>query len=243
MELRIDELAQRVGMTGRAIRQWQTDGLVPAPELRGRVGIYTDRHVMTIKRIQQLREQGLQLDFIRRVIDNPSGHDAGDIRQVVAGTLTPFHSLGKVTIDRADFDRDFGVATFDVLAGAGLATGDGASVTLDSALVTLLTQAAEAGLPSIAFARIVGQSQPHVRAVAESMMEMALDQVWRPFVGAGLPGTGWQDLAGSIDGLRDLAVNAQMIMFRRTLDEVLGAAIVRETKSLNAQLDPLHVDI
>ena len=38
----IDELARRVDMTARNIREWQTNGLLPPPERRGRVGIYTD---------------------------------------------------------------------------------------------------------------------------------------------------------------------------------------------------------
>lgn len=39
MDLTIDQLAQRVAMTARNIREWQTLGLVPPPEKRGRVGI------------------------------------------------------------------------------------------------------------------------------------------------------------------------------------------------------------
>ena len=40
----IDELARRVDMTARNIREWQTNGLLQPPERRGRVGIYTDDH-------------------------------------------------------------------------------------------------------------------------------------------------------------------------------------------------------
>ena len=69
MDVTIDELARRVGMTARNIREWQTNGLLPPPERRGRVGIYTDDHMSRIERIKSLRAQGFPLDVIRRMFD------------------------------------------------------------------------------------------------------------------------------------------------------------------------------
>ena len=75
MDMTIDELARRVDMTARNIREWQTNGLLPPPQRRGRIGIYTDDHISRIERIKSLRAQGFPLDIIRRILDR-SGESA-----------------------------------------------------------------------------------------------------------------------------------------------------------------------
>ena len=64
MEITIDQLAQRVSMSSRNIREWQRQGLLPPPTRRGRVGIYSDEHVARIRRVQQLHADGFPLDLI-----------------------------------------------------------------------------------------------------------------------------------------------------------------------------------
>ena len=88
MELTIDELAQRSGMTGRNIRQWQTYGLLPPPERRGRVGIYTEDHLARINRIKELRATGFHwISFDVCLKARASTH-----KQICA-TWRPAHSL------------------------------------------------------------------------------------------------------------------------------------------------------
>src|SRR3954451_15459420 len=67
--LTIDELAQRVGMTVRNLREWKTLGLLPPAELRGRVGYYDPSVVERIEGIQRLQAQGFALDLIRRLME------------------------------------------------------------------------------------------------------------------------------------------------------------------------------
>ena len=71
MDMTIDELARRVDMTARNIREWQSMGVLPPPERRGRVGIYTDDHMARIERIKSLRAEGFPLDVIRRMLGTP----------------------------------------------------------------------------------------------------------------------------------------------------------------------------
>lgn len=65
MRLRIDELAQKVGVTSRNIRAYQAQGLLPPPELEGRTGWYTQEHVDRIELIGDLQERGFSLAAIR----------------------------------------------------------------------------------------------------------------------------------------------------------------------------------
>jgi DNA-binding transcriptional MerR regulator len=107
MEMTIDELAQRVSMTSRNIREWQRQGLLPPPARRGRVGIYSDEHVARIKRVQQLHSEGFPLDLIRRMIDTGTGSES-DIRHLAAEVLAPFSTAGPTTVSRAELDNRLG---------------------------------------------------------------------------------------------------------------------------------------
>jgi DNA-binding transcriptional MerR regulator len=93
--LTVDELAARVGMTVRNLREWKTLGLLPAAELRGRVGYYDEAVVARVERIKQLHAEGFTLELISRML--AAGGDAGDevvqlaaaLRAPVVNTSTP----------------------------------------------------------------------------------------------------------------------------------------------------------
>lgn len=69
MEMRIDELAQRAGVPTRTIRYYTQQGLLPSPELKGRVGYYNGRHLDRLRLIKELQEKRyLPLSVIRSVI-------------------------------------------------------------------------------------------------------------------------------------------------------------------------------
>ena len=60
-QLTIDQLAQRTRLTVRNIRAYQSRGLVPPPELRGRTGYYGEEHIARIKLIRELQSEGFNL--------------------------------------------------------------------------------------------------------------------------------------------------------------------------------------
>jgi DNA-binding transcriptional MerR regulator len=93
MELTIDQLAQRVGMSTRNIREWQRLGLVAPPERRGRVGIYGQEHVTRIERVRKLHAEGLPLDLIRRLGERRAGSEDG-IRHLADEVLRPLSESG-----------------------------------------------------------------------------------------------------------------------------------------------------
>jgi DNA-binding transcriptional MerR regulator len=90
-ELTIDELAARVGMTVRNLREWRTLGLLPRAELRGRVGYYAPEVVDRLMRIKQLHAEGFTLELISRMLT--AGGDAGDEVMRLAATLRAPFSL------------------------------------------------------------------------------------------------------------------------------------------------------
>ena len=81
----IDELAERVGMTVRNLREWRTLGLLPRADMRGRVGYYSPAVVERVERIQKLHSEGFTLELIARMLD--AGGDAADEVMRLAATL------------------------------------------------------------------------------------------------------------------------------------------------------------
>lgn len=79
-EFTIDDLARTAGTTVRNVRAYQDRGLIPPPERRGRVGIYTDVHLHRLKLIGQLLERGYTLGNILELMTAAEqGHDLNSL--------------------------------------------------------------------------------------------------------------------------------------------------------------------
>jgi DNA-binding transcriptional MerR regulator len=85
VELSADELAGRANLPVRTIREYQTMGLLPPPERRGRVGVYGASHLIRLELIGRLRARGYALAGIRDLLE--SWRDGGDLGEVLG--LTP----------------------------------------------------------------------------------------------------------------------------------------------------------
>jgi DNA-binding transcriptional MerR regulator len=68
LELTVDELARRVDLPVRTIREYQTMGLLPPPRKRGRVGIYGASHLTWLQLIARLQHRGYSLAGIRDLL-------------------------------------------------------------------------------------------------------------------------------------------------------------------------------
>jgi len=66
--LTIDDLARRVQLPVRTIREYHTMRLLPPPERRGRLGLYGDRHVQRLRLITRLQRRGYSLAGIRDLL-------------------------------------------------------------------------------------------------------------------------------------------------------------------------------
>ena len=76
MEYRVEELARRADLRVDTVRYYQSKGLLAAPRREGRVAWYDDAHLERLQRIRALRDDGLSLEWIRRVLDRDT--DAAD---------------------------------------------------------------------------------------------------------------------------------------------------------------------
>lgn len=66
--LRIDDLAQRAGLTVDTIRYYQREGLLPPAERCGRTNVYGPDHLETLERIKALQARRFSLAAIRALL-------------------------------------------------------------------------------------------------------------------------------------------------------------------------------
>lgn len=72
----VTELAERVGMTARNIRAYQSRGLLDPPAIKGRIAYYTGSHAARLELIGSLQREGFTLAAIKRLIETPGSYSA-----------------------------------------------------------------------------------------------------------------------------------------------------------------------
>lgn len=85
----ITELADRVGMTPRNIRSYQSRGLLFGPEIRGRIARYTSAHAARLELIASLQREGFTLAAVKSLLENPTSYSA-----IVSERRRRFHEGG-----------------------------------------------------------------------------------------------------------------------------------------------------
>ncbi|MEU7219802.1 MerR family transcriptional regulator [Nocardia iowensis] len=85
-EYTIDELARVAETTVRSVRVYHERGLLPSPEVRGRIGYYGADHLHRLQTISRLLSRGMQLNGIRELLD---AWDRGDGLATVLGVPEP----------------------------------------------------------------------------------------------------------------------------------------------------------
>src|SRR5215213_11364406 len=79
-DLTIDDLAREIGMSVRNVRSHQGRGLLPPPEVRGRIGYYGPEHVSRLRLIQELQAEGMKLEGIKRLLKVSADQGDGLLR-------------------------------------------------------------------------------------------------------------------------------------------------------------------
>ena len=69
MEYRVEQLARAAGVSVDTVRFYQSRGLLPSPQRRGRAAFYSQQHLDRLRRIRRLNRRGLTLEAVGRVLD------------------------------------------------------------------------------------------------------------------------------------------------------------------------------
>jgi DNA-binding transcriptional MerR regulator len=230
----IDELGRRVGMTVRNIREWQTMGVLPPPERRGRVGIYTDDHLAHIERIKVLRAQGFPLDVIRRMLDR-SADSAPDVRRLASSVFDPANPTTTMELKRADLADRLGRNAERQLSACGLVqvVDQDLVVITDMSTFDYVEKLVAIGLPLTKVAKVLTEMADHHAASVQALVGLYREEVWKPFVKSGLPTGQWHAIADKTSQLRPLAIGLGIQAFRRAIDEVVGKVAAEEAAKLD----------
>jgi DNA-binding transcriptional MerR regulator len=208
-ELTIDELARTVGMTVRNVRSHQTRGLVPGPEMRGRVGYYGDEHVDRLLLIKELQDEGLPLRLVERLLTRRA--DTADriltLRRTVLATLEPPIAAQATIEELSARFGEFDEAAFQgaVALGAISPRVDGTLAIPNPGLLDTAEAVTDHGIPLGAALRVAQQVQDACRDAARTFVDLVRDEVWEPFDAAGRPDEQWPQITATIQQIRPLA--------------------------------------
>jgi DNA-binding transcriptional MerR regulator len=230
----IDELARRVHMTARNIREWQTMGVLPPPERCGRIGIYSADHMTRIERIKSLRAEGFPLDVIRRVLDR-SAESAPDVRRLAAEVFDPANLTTSMELKRQDLAERLGSDAERHLSACGLIAvlDEDLVVITDTSTFDCVEKLAAIGLPLDKVAETLTQMAHHHLASVQALVGLYRETIWEPFVESGLPTEQWHTIADKTSQLRPLAIGLGIQAFRRAIDEVVGKVAAEEAAKLD----------
>jgi DNA-binding transcriptional MerR regulator len=240
-ELTIDELAARVGMTVRNVRAYQSRGLIPPPELRGRTGYYGEDHVQRLELIRDLQAEGFNLEAIRRILDRAPGGSVGEVLDFTRAVAAPFGDERPQVVDAGLFVERWGdqvtpgVARRAESLGLLRDLGEGRYELLSPRLQEAAAELEQLGVPLESALDVTATMRKHSEAVARAYVRLFLDHVWRPFEQAGEPTEDWPRVRDALERLRPLAGEALMAMFGLVMTEAVELALERELARIGEQ--------
>ncbi len=236
--LTVEQLAYETGMSVRNIRNHQSRGLLPPPEVRARVGYYGPEHVARLRLIQEMQSEGFKLSAISRLIGE-HGADADRFVGLRQAVTAPFATEAPEVYSREELVEKFGADDDKLLEKAqklGLLVDLGEE--RFEAPSPALLRAAEAvlgmGIELPAALAVIEKLERNAQSSARTFVNLFVDELWKPFDEAGRPEEGWDELIEAIGRLRPLAFDALNATFRLTLtteiEKAFGEVLERRQK-------------
>jgi len=227
-DLTVEQLAYETGMSVRNIRNHQSRGLLPPPEVRARVGYYGPEHVARLRLIQEMQSEGFKLSAISRLIGE-HGADADRFVGLRQAVTAPFDDEAPEVMTREELGERFGGDDPKVLAkalklGLLIDLGDERYEAPSPTLLRAAEEVTAMGIPLAASLATIERLHRASRSSARAFVSLFLDQLWKPFDEAGRPDDDWPKMIAAIERLRPIAVDAMVATFRLTLTEEVDKA-------------------
>jgi len=225
--LTIDQLAARTGMSVRTIRFYAGRGLLPAPQLRGRTGLYGPTHVARLELVSELSALGFTLAAIEAQLGRLPPTVGAEELTLQRALLTPWVPEQIEDVDAAELQRragrPLGVADLDTLEGLGVIhqLPDGrvrlhGPASLGEGLAVL-----ESDLPPEMWKRAHAIIERHTTALAEDLMAMFQEEVLQPYRDRGRPAAERSRLAAALSHLKPITVRGVMTAFGRAVNRTI----------------------
>ncbi len=231
--LTIDELAQTAGLTVRNVRSYQSRGLIPPPEVEGRVGYYGPEHMAQLALIREMQAQGFNLAAIAHLLEQARG--AGEeVLGFTRALMTPFETETPEILERAELLKRLGgeveerlIAKAEKL-GLVISLGGGSYEVPSPTLLAAGERLVALGVPLEAALETMDRLRRNTKRIAESFVQMFLQCIWKPFDDAGRPEPDWPKVRAALDQLRPLASEALTASFKPTMTQAVEVAFGKE---------------
>lgn len=142
-EWRIDDLAQRSGVSVDTIRFYQREGLLEPPTRKGRTAVYGPTHLHRLEQIRELQSRHLSLAAIRGLLDSERIGLAESLFAAGEGDYTPAQLAASARVDRDLVDELERAGLLRNPAELGRESYDDA----DARLLTAIARMLELGIP------------------------------------------------------------------------------------------------
>lgn len=233
--LTIEALAAEAGMTVRNIRSHRARGLLPAPEVRDRVGYYGPEHLARLRMIQELQSEGFNLKGIERLLNQNVA--AAEQFLSLRRTVDEFDGEQPRTFSREDLVERFGEDSDDSLKRA---VSSGALVPVDEdrfeAPFPSLIDAAEgvvsAGVSLDHAMTVIEKVRHRCKSISQEFVKLFLEDVWKPFEEDGFPEERWPEVRQALDQLRPLSLQALVAVYRMTMSDEVEKAFGKQLERI-----------
>lgn len=237
-DLTVEQLAYETGMSVRNIRNHQSRGLLPPPEVRARVGYYGAEHVARLRLIQEMQAEGFKLSAISRLIGE-HGEDADRFVGLRQAVTAPFATEQPEVYERVELVEKFGTDDDRLIEKAkklGLLVdlGEDRYEAPSPALIRAAEEVAGMGIELPDALAAIEKLERNAQSSARTFVDLFVEKVWKPFDEAGRPEEGWDEIIAAIGRLRPLAFDALNATFRLTLtteiEKAFGEVLERRQK-------------
>jgi DNA-binding transcriptional MerR regulator len=226
--LTIEQLAAEVGMSVRNIRNHHSRGLLPAPEVRARVGYYGPEHVARLRLILDLQADGFNLTAIERLF-SASGGSAARLLGLRNAMAAPFQSETPEVVTGEELLERFGhVDGKDAerirKLGLLLPLGDDRFEVPSPALMKVAEEVIDLGISLHAALELVERVSRDCESISRAFVRLYLKELWEPFTEEGQPEERWDAMIAAIGALRAIASEALLAIFKQRMSEEVEAA-------------------
>jgi DNA-binding transcriptional MerR regulator len=237
-DLTIEQLAASSGMTVRNIRSHRARGLLPAPEVRERVGYYGPEHLTRLRMIQELQSEGFNLKGIERLLE----HSPGPAEQFLSFKRTigaSFETEEPQAFTREELAKRFPAENPDealkraIDAGTLIPVGDGRYEARTPSLLDAAEGVIQQGVPLEHALAVIAKVQERCKSVAREFVKLFMEDVWKPFEESGYPEERWPEVRSSIEQLRPLSAQALMAVYQMTMADEVDSAFGKQLDRLS----------
>jgi len=237
-DLTVEQLAAEVGMSVRNIRNHHTRGLLPAPEVRARVGYYNSEHVARLRLILDLQADGFNLTAIERLLSGSDGL-AERLLGLRTAVTTPFEPEDPEMITAEELLQRFGeIDAKDVERVRRMKLliplGDGRFEIPSPALMQAAEEVMGLGISLHTALTLVERVSRDCESISKAFTKLFLREIWEPFEQEGQPDERWDELIAAVNSLRPLASEALLALFKQRmtaqLEEAFGKVIEHQAK-------------